>query len=61
MCVARSSMCNMCCTISAMALLRLRPDVANDEHGSQKSGQTLSVLIEEKRNGIKPQCNNFAL
>lgn len=54
MCVAENSMCNVRCTISAMALLRLRPDIANDQHGSLKSSQTLSILTEDKGNGIKP-------
>lgn len=49
---------NLFGTISAKALLRLRPDMASDEHNFQGGS---SLLAEDKGTGIKPQQKSRSL
>lgn len=59
--VAVNSMGNLLGTISAKALLRLRPAMASDEHDFSGRRAAILVLAEDKGTGIKPQQKSCSL
>ena len=52
---------NLLGTVSAEALLRLRPDMASDEHDFSGRWAAILVLAEDKGTGIKPLQKSCSL